>query len=182
MDIDRDLPTFVHEFQVRLHDTDAAGVLFFGHLFRHLHDAYESFMDAIGYPLRALIASPDPQVRLRLPVARAQADYLRPLRQGDLVRISLRVAEVRTRSFALEYALADRSGQICARALTVHVLVATDPGDSPGLPEGLRRALAARRGREAPDPEPGGAPATERDTPTPQPGDPAESRAPTVDP
>jgi len=35
---------FEYRFTVQLHDTDAAGRLFFAHLFRHAHDAYEALM------------------------------------------------------------------------------------------------------------------------------------------
>ena len=46
-------PAFFYRFTVRLHDIDAAGVMFFGHLFRHAHDAYESVMANLGQPRRA---------------------------------------------------------------------------------------------------------------------------------
>jgi 1,4-dihydroxy-2-naphthoyl-CoA hydrolase len=136
---------FIHEFRVGLHDTDAAGVMFFGHLFRHLHDAYESFMDGLGFPLHTLIRAGDPAAGPGLPIVHAQADYRSPLRHGDRVRVTLRVAEVRTRSFALEYAIDDLDGRACARARTVHVAVAPQTAAPPGLPEGLRLALSARR-------------------------------------
>lgn len=137
--------TFLYETTVRLHDTDAAGVLFFGHLFRHLHDAYESFMASLGYPLPALIAPADDRQPLPLPIVHAQADYLRPVRHGERLRLCLTVAEVRTRSFALEYVLEDTAGTVRARGRTVHVAAV-----EARLPEGLRQAL---RGQT--DPEPG---------------------------
>lgn len=131
---------YCYDLRIRLHDTDAAGVLFYGHLFRHAHDAYESFMDQIGFPLHELIgagAAPS----LPLPISRAEARYLRPLRQGDAVRVELRVAEVRTRSFALDYRFLDDQDRPCAEARTVHCLVG---GDGASLPHALRRALTER--------------------------------------
>ena len=47
---------FEYRFSIRLHDTDAAGVLFFAHLLRHAHDAYEAFMEQAGFGLVGLIA------------------------------------------------------------------------------------------------------------------------------
>jgi 1,4-dihydroxy-2-naphthoyl-CoA hydrolase len=143
-----ELEPFAYEFRVRLHDTDAAGVLFFGHLFRHLHDAYESFMGSIGFPLPELIAPPATVAPVALPIVHAEADYARPLRHGDTIRVHLTVAEVRTRSFALDYRLEDQGGQHCASARTVHILRASDAADPPRLPERLRLALLARVGGE----------------------------------
>jgi 1,4-dihydroxy-2-naphthoyl-CoA hydrolase len=133
-------PPYTYDLRIRLHDTDAAGVLFYGHLFRHAHDAYESFMEAIGFPLHELIGT-GTAPGVGLPIIRAQAQYLRPLRQGDAVRIELRVAEVRNRSFALDYRFLDDQGRPCATASTVHCLVGEDGA---ALPEGLRRTLTER--------------------------------------
>jgi 1,4-dihydroxy-2-naphthoyl-CoA hydrolase len=139
-----DQEPFVYEFQVRLHDTDAAGVLFFGHMFRHLHDAYESFMGSIGFPLPELIAPSSATESIAVPIVHAEADYLSALRHGDAVSVRLTVAEVRTRSFAVDYVLADSRSRTCARGRTVHVIA--DLGDPANacLPERLRQALLAR--------------------------------------
>ncbi|MFP4063447.1 MAG: acyl-CoA thioesterase, partial [Halochromatium sp.] len=72
-----------HRFRVALHDTDAAGVLFFAHLFRHAHDAYEAMMARIGWPLDGLIR----ERQLGLPLVHAEADYRRPMRHGDQVAV-----------------------------------------------------------------------------------------------
>ena len=130
---------YAYALRIRLHDTDAAGVLFYGHLFRHAHDAYEAFMEHLGFPLQDLIGSG--ATALPLPITRAEARYERPLRLGDRVRVELRVAAVRRRSFALDYRFLDEQGHICARARTVHCLVTQDGA---GLPAGLRQALIAR--------------------------------------
>lgn len=146
---------FVHSFAVRLHDTDAAGVLFFGHLFRHAHDAYEGLMDLLGVPLNSLIpnglgtgtraATGDADGATPLPITRAQARYLRPLGLGDRVRVEVRIADLRRRSFAVEYRFIDARGGLAAEAQTVHCLA--DP-QAPTLPDRLWNALAGAR---APD-------------------------------
>lgn len=126
---------FEHTFEVRLHDTDAAGVLFFAHLFRHAHDAYESLMAAAGSPLQDLI-----RVGTALPIVHAEADYQALMRQGDRIRVAVTVAEIRRRSFSLDYRFIDPRGDPCARAHTVHVL--TGPETTPVLPDELREALS----------------------------------------
>ena len=134
---------FAHAFEVRLHDTDAAGVLFFAHLFRHAHDAYESLMAAAGFPLQDLIRN-----GTALPIVHAEADYQAPMRQGDRIRVAVGVAEIRRRSFSLDYRFLDEQGLLRARARTVHVLIGADT--TMALPDDLRQALARWRTLEDP--------------------------------
>jgi len=135
---------FEYPFEVRLNDTDAAGVLFFAHLFRHAHEAYESLMTAAGFPLKDLIRQ-----GTALPIVRAEADYKAPMHLGDRVRVEVTVGDVRQRSFSLDYRFLDARGLLLARAGTVHVL--KGPGQDPTLPDAFGQALA--RWRLAPEPE-----------------------------
>ncbi len=130
---------FEYRFSIRLHDTDAAGVLFFAHLLRYAHDAYEAFMEQAGFSLAGLIAGAGPQ----LPLVHAEADFLAPLRHGQQGRIRLRLVRLGSSSFTLEYTFLGSDGNIRARARTVHVALAAAGGKSVPLPEALRRRLAA---------------------------------------
>jgi 1,4-dihydroxy-2-naphthoyl-CoA hydrolase len=147
---------FRYRFRIRLHDTDAAGVLFFAHLLRHAHDAYEQLMEAAGLPLDAWLREPG---RPALPITQASARFERPMRHGDLIEVELWVEELRQRSFALVYRFSDSEGRTCANARTVHVMVVR--GDGPGatrLPETLEQVLRTGLGRkpvESPAHEPG---------------------------
>ncbi|MGQ9660100.1 MAG: acyl-CoA thioesterase [Thermochromatium sp.] len=128
---------FQYDDRIRLHDTDAAGRLFFAHLFRHLHDAFEAFMEHIGHPLDAMLHAGT----IRLPLTHAEADYRRPLRHGDRVRIEVWVEELRRRSFAVGYRCLSESGEEMATARTVHVLVTDEVQVDESLPEPLRAVL-----------------------------------------
>jgi 1,4-dihydroxy-2-naphthoyl-CoA hydrolase len=132
-----DSPRFAYAFSVRLHDTDAAGRLFFGHLFRHAHDAYEAFMAQVGLPLERLIREGE----ILLPLVHAEADYQRPLRQGDRVRITLAIDEIRTRSFAVGYRFETQDGTLAATAKTVHLQIKRDGLPASGLSDAIRDAL-----------------------------------------
>lgn len=118
---------FRYPLEIRLHDTDAAGVLFYGHLFRHAHDAYESFMAHHGWPLHRLIAE-----GTALPITESGARFLAPIRHGDALVCELRVREVRRRSFSLEYRFIDENNGLRAEAWTLHVLL----GDALPVPLG----------------------------------------------
>jgi 1,4-dihydroxy-2-naphthoyl-CoA hydrolase len=136
-------PPMTHTFTVRLHDTDAAGVLFFAHLFRHAHDAYEGFMAALGQPLDGLLRD-----GCRLPLVHAEADYLQPIRHGEEIRVTVSLAALGETSFTLDYGFQDFSGEVRARARTVHVQLAEKSGGAAGaasISGHLREALSAAR-------------------------------------
>lgn len=128
-----------HHFRVALHDTDAAGVLFFGHLFRHLHDAYEDWMAALGFPIDALIRSAD----ILLPLTHAEADYRAPMRHGERICIALALSSLEAARFTISYRCINADGILTATALTRHTCI--DPGQrrSTPLPEPMARALQA---------------------------------------
>ncbi|WP_296809178.1 acyl-CoA thioesterase [Thiocapsa sp.] len=128
---------FAYAFSVRLHDTDAAGRLFFGHLFRHAHDAYEAFMARVGLPLERLIREGE----ILLPLVHAEADYHRPLCQGDRVEVTLAIEEIRTRSFAVAYRFETQDGTLAATAKTVHLQINRDGSPAAGLSEAIRAAI-----------------------------------------
>jgi 1,4-dihydroxy-2-naphthoyl-CoA hydrolase len=129
-------PPFEHRFRVALHDTDAAGVLFFAHLFRHAHDAYEAWMAHLGWPLDAMLRDG----ALRLPLVHAAADYRRPLRHGDAVTVQVAVADLGERAFTVEYRF-DTADGTAATARTVHV--GLDAAGKRCLPDALRRTLGS---------------------------------------
>ncbi|MBU1694514.1 MAG: hypothetical protein KJ726_01965 [Verrucomicrobia bacterium] len=48
---------YVQTFRVRMHDTDAAGIIFFTSQLRMAHEAFESFLDSVGLGLGTLLAA-----------------------------------------------------------------------------------------------------------------------------
>ncbi len=128
---------FEYCFDIRLRDTDAAGVLFFACLLEHAHDAYEALMDQLDHPLSEMLRNAD----AHLPLVHAEADYLAPLRLGDRVQVGIQVAKLGRRSFTLSYAFTTPDGRICARAATTHVALNPQLGKAMELPTTLRDAL-----------------------------------------
>lgn len=122
--------------RVQLHDVDAAGVMFFAHYYRHAHDAYEAFMQAIGFPLPELIAS-----GALLPLVRSEADHRQPARHGDALTIALGVLRIGDSSFTLEYRFVDHHQRQLAHLRTTHVMLDPVAQRPQGLPEPLRRQL-----------------------------------------
>jgi 1,4-dihydroxy-2-naphthoyl-CoA hydrolase len=124
---------------VRLPETDAAGILFFGGYFRIAHDAYESFLTLIGFGLDYVIHE-SPFLIL---IAHAEAEFDQPLRLGERITVELRVEKVGQTSFVISYVMKNPQGQIAARLKTVHVTVDKSSGEKTALPAKLKEKLSA---------------------------------------
>ena len=133
---------FIDHYTVKLHDVDAAGVVFFANVFRIAHDVYEQFLKEMGYSFRERFAVGD----FIIPVAHAEADYLHPLRVGDTIEISAAVTEIGDSSFAMMFQFADSDGRIVVRTNTIHVAVDGRTFRTMNLPEEFKKRLAAAAG------------------------------------
>jgi 1,4-dihydroxy-2-naphthoyl-CoA hydrolase len=128
---------FETKTNVKLHDTDAAGVVFFVNYFRIAHTAYEAFLKSIGCGLDFIIRQSDYLVL----IAHAEADYMRALQLGDVVTIGLKAVKVGDTSFELLTQLMDKSGNLAATVRTVHVAVSKKTAEKMEIPEKIRVGL-----------------------------------------
>jgi 1,4-dihydroxy-2-naphthoyl-CoA hydrolase len=124
---------------VRLQDADAAGILFFANWIVFAHEAYESMMVEIGFDFASMIK----QRKFIVLIAHTEADFLRPVRLGDIVTVELFVANLSTSSFTLEYSLSTSGGERVGQCKTVHVVVNKASGNKMPMSEKLRQALGA---------------------------------------
>lgn len=121
---------------VRLHDTDAAGLLFFGHQFKMVHDCYESFMESEAVSFLDILNQRD----YLLPIVHAESDYLAALAVGDPLTVELTCSRLGETSFTLSYEIR-RNDEVVGRASTVHVCTDAKTKKKRVLPEELRAAL-----------------------------------------
>ena len=122
-----------HTVTVRLHHTDAAGVLFYGRLFELAQEALEEALAAGGLPLGELLRGGG----FRLPVVHADADYAAPIRAGDVleVRVTFQAGD---RSLRVGADFVDAAGRQVASARVVHVAVSAATGTAVPLPDAVR--------------------------------------------
>lgn len=134
----------MHMYQttIKLHETDAAGVLFFANQLRIVHDAYEHLMGTIGFGLADIINSRD----YRLPIVHSESDYKAPLMAGDRVTVETEIEHIGTTSFTFSYTLRGAEDAVAGTARTVHVAVDKKTLTKIPLPEDLRGKLAEMRG------------------------------------
>ena len=130
-------PDFVHPLTVRLHHTDAAGVIFCSRLLELAHEAYEALLEQAGLGIGKVLA----QGEVRLPVVAVEAQFARPIRVGDRLQVELTLTRSGDHSYQVGYRFRDAAGTEVARATTRHVALDAIHGRPTAPPEALRRLL-----------------------------------------
>lgn len=128
---------FNYETNVKLYDTDAAGIMFFGNYFRVGHDAYQAYLESCGFSFAKVLD----EGKLLIPIVHADADYLQPLVVGDRLTIILTCTTISTHSFVLNYELRRADKSVAGKVCTAHVLIDRATNEKIELPPLLRQAL-----------------------------------------
>lgn len=127
--------TFTYEKTVHFGDTDAAGVVFFANFPVFCHEAYEEALFSCGINLKDFFADTGTVV----PIAKCEAEYLRPLQCGDKVRIAVTPRRLGEDSFEVRYVM-ERGGpsaKVVARVRTEHVCIFSGKRGRSPLPAAL---------------------------------------------
>jgi 1,4-dihydroxy-2-naphthoyl-CoA hydrolase len=128
---------YTYQTKIKLHQTDAAGLLFFSHQFEIVHDAYEALLERIGFGFAELIRHKP----FFLPIVHAEADYKLPLFVGDTLEVQVRVADVGETSFTFEYKLLNAKQELVGTARTVHVTMDKAAKKKIPLPAEMRKKI-----------------------------------------
>ena len=130
---------FSYRLEVRFRDCDAFG---------HTNNAvYLTFLEQARFAhWRALWGFGNPQTPPDLPgviLARAEVDYKRPTRYGDVLEVRLTVAEIGRTSFRYDYEIVNEQGEIVLTAKTVQVMYDYTANKPLAIPDSIRALLAA---------------------------------------
>ena len=129
---------FARTRRVRFQDVDAAGVIFYASVFEYCHDLYVEYLDAHGVSLVDVLEKRD----WAAPIRHAEADYLRPLRFGDEVAVSLPVAHLAESELTLGYRIAfGANREVAVVAQTVHTFVSLPNFKRCPIPEAVFMAF-----------------------------------------
>ena len=128
---------YKYETTIKLHETDAAGLLFFSHQFKLMDDAYESLLEKSGFGFAELIRNKD----FFLPIIHAEADYKKPLFVGDRIIIEVEVENIGTTSFTFSYKLTVKNHDLVGLGKTVRVTIDKKTRQKIPLPSPLRDAI-----------------------------------------
>ena len=105
---------------VRMYDTDAAGILYFGSQFRFAHDAFEALMASGGFTFQRLFEV-EPFIFV---IVHAESDYQQFMHVGDQLKVKTGVSHIGTTSFSLVYYFHKKTADgyvLAGTAKTVHV-------------------------------------------------------------
>jgi 1,4-dihydroxy-2-naphthoyl-CoA hydrolase len=132
---------FSYQRTIHFSDTDAAGVVFFANFLALCHEAYEESLAATGIDLTTFFADHG----VIVPIAKSEASYLRPLRAGDKVRVTLAPEPLSENSYALncEVAKLGAAQKTVARVRTEHVCISSQTRERLPLPPALAAWLRA---------------------------------------
>ncbi|MGB3136809.1 MAG: thioesterase family protein [Nodosilinea sp.] len=109
---------FVFEHQVRFHETDGAGVVYFASELVMCHMAYEASLAAAGLDLETFFKAE----AVAYPIVHASIDYRHPLRCGNRVTIHLVPARIDDSGFEICYQVRLQE-TLAAQAVTRHVCI-----------------------------------------------------------
>lgn len=123
--------------RVKIHDADAAGILFFAHYIKIAHDVYEEFMAEIENSLSYII-NESPYLLL---IVHSEADYKKSLKYGEEFMVELTANKLGKTSFELNYRFINSSEELAAEVKTTHVSVDRDKIKPIALDEDLKKKL-----------------------------------------
>lgn len=127
----------IYQHKLKLHETDAAGILFFSNQFKIVHDAYETLLEEIGFGFAELLKNRS----FFLPIVHAEADFKKPLFVGDVIEIQITVENVGNTSFTFAYKLLNAKQELVGTARTVHVTIDKKTHQKIPLPAEMRSKI-----------------------------------------
>jgi 1,4-dihydroxy-2-naphthoyl-CoA hydrolase len=90
---------FNYSRNVRLNDTDPAGVIFFARVYDIAHEAFEALLIELENPIQNIIKSD-----VIYPLVNSNANYLGPIKLGDILKINVTTEKLSDSSFTLLFA------------------------------------------------------------------------------
>ena len=129
--------TYEYKTNVRMHQTDSAGVVFYSNLFVMAHDCYEAWLNS--YISLAEIL----QSNIQIPIVHAEADYKLPIGVSDEITIEMSLEKQQQSSFTLHYRFKKTGDQTAAQVQTVHAVIDGQTHQSIEIPPVLQEALAS---------------------------------------
>jgi len=128
---------YKYQTVIRLHLTDAAGVVYFANVFVLAHECYESFLAQ-----DSLIGSIIEQGEFIIPIVHAQADYRMPLKLSEKVVIEMGLNKTANSSFELGFTFINESSQVVVEVKTTHAVLQRDTRKPVEIPQFLKTALS----------------------------------------
>ena len=109
---------FTNKISIKMHQTDAAGVVFFAELFKIAHDSYEEFLEPI-----VTIGQIINEASYIVPIVHASADYKQPITVSEKLKIDLQCTKCANSSFTINYKMYNDNRSMVAEVTTIHAFI-----------------------------------------------------------
>ena len=126
---------FESRIKVRFGDEDHAQIVYYPRFFHFFHCAFEDFFDEHGFKYRECLEVD----RVGWPAVHAEADFKRPLRFGEVLRVELTISRLGTKSATFDYrGHRDEDGELCCTGSVTVACISMDTYDGQPIPEKYR--------------------------------------------
>ncbi len=128
---------YKYETVIRMHHTDAAGLVFYAQVFVLAHECYESFLEKQGLSLASMIAEGD----YIAPIVHAKADLKAAMRMSDRITIEMELARTGKSSYELACKFTNEQGKITANTTTIHAVIEKNTSQPIRIPQEFEKVL-----------------------------------------
>jgi len=131
---------FEYHVNVKIHEIDAAGIMFFANYFKFAHDAFEEFCEAGGLEIKKMLDHA-PYI---LPVVHASMDFKAPVFAGDKLKVRLIFESVGSSSFTILHEIYKEYEVLAATGKIIHVSIDRNTGEKIPVPEEILKLLNSK--------------------------------------
>lgn len=124
--------------KVSFYDCDPAGIIFYSKIFDHCHSAYEEMISSFN--LKENYWNNEEYV---VPIIKSEASYSGVIKYGDVISIELKVSQLKSSSFELEFICKNENGEVTNTVKTVHVFVDRKTWKKIYIPQLIKQKLSA---------------------------------------
>lgn len=130
---------FTKEQKVYFGHIDKAGIVYHPHFIDYFNQAYEDFMEELGFG-----SSGYREFSLKVPVVNVDVDFEKPMEAGERLTIEVGITKLGRTSMTFFYHAIDPVGDTVAKGTHTRVTVDDDFRPTP-IPDPLREALEEHR-------------------------------------
>ena len=121
---------------VEFYETDLAGIAHFSNFYRWMESAEHAFLRSRGITLH--------DGEIGWPRVHCVADFKKPIKFGESVRVQVTVAEIRTRSVRYAFEFLNAFNELCATGEITAVCVNLDDMRAIEIPTNIRARLTTQ--------------------------------------
>ncbi|MCB0407664.1 MAG: acyl-CoA thioesterase [Bdellovibrionales bacterium] len=131
--------SFEKQVQIYFDDCDPAGIVLFANYFKIAHRLIEDFIRSKDIDWSEWFHAKNYGV----PLVHAEADYKKPLLQGNTYKGTVDTASMSESSVTFATQLFTHEGQLCTQIQTVHVFIDASTLKKISIPSAIRQKLEA---------------------------------------